>query len=279
MRLSLPSFRNGLARSRSESENKSLWDGLKIAWCPSLGVTGKKVFDASGSGRHDGSFTNMELDEWKIRAGIPCISTGGTNEIVQNTSSSVSEFDGEQRATIVAWLRCNSSSNSCYAGFRGNALGRTGLLWFQKTTVFFIVDTGLTTAFSSYSFSGSGFHQFVLVYDGTLASSNKFRGYIDGKRVAGGADTRTSLAGSSLYGFCFGSDHSGTTVRYWAGDYSDTLAYNRVLSDSEIRHLYSDRLAPFRRKRRTIVRVPEGGGGFQAAWAARATQVIGSGVM
>lgn len=60
MRLRLPSYRQGFARSAAESAFPSQWRGLVGAWCPFLGPSGLTLFDWSGFKAH-GTLNNAEL--------------------------------------------------------------------------------------------------------------------------------------------------------------------------------------------------------------------------
>jgi hypothetical protein len=75
-----PSFRQGFARCAAESEHPELWRGLAGAWAPSLGVTGKTIFDWSGNGRT--AVNSSPYLTWKATDRGTALSSSGDNDSI-----------------------------------------------------------------------------------------------------------------------------------------------------------------------------------------------------
>lgn len=57
---SQPSYAAGYASSMAESGSPGLWQGLRLLWVSSLGVTGGRLRDVSGNG-HDGTLSSLAV--------------------------------------------------------------------------------------------------------------------------------------------------------------------------------------------------------------------------
>ena len=89
--------------------------------------------------------------------------------------------------------------------------------------------------------------------------------------------------GSSNISSAMGDINSGEPARFGINvanlyetnsSFASVLIYKRAISDTEIKHLYVDSLAPFRKKQRVSVAVPAGIQ-FKPYWAKQSTQVAG----
>jgi hypothetical protein len=64
----------------SRSRYPGLWDGCVGAWCPSLGVTGSRLFDFSGR-QNWGTLTNMDpATDWVVSSGGYALDFDGSND-------------------------------------------------------------------------------------------------------------------------------------------------------------------------------------------------------
>jgi len=240
-----PSYQAGYARNASESENPKLWDGLVGAWMPSLGVTGETLRDVSGNGNH-GTLTNMDAaTDWVgTSKGLALDFDGGDDEVLLNKKMT-DLVDSGSPITLSALFKTqkdgiqimvgNGSSNRCYIGI-GISNGLRAYWGFGS----------IQNSASTNAQIGFGWHFYAATYDGSTAT-----GYLDGvktdEQVIGTqsfATTSNVSIGRSVSSFPF------------QGNLGAARIYNRALSPSEIKQLYVDSLAPFRRKQRLSVAVP-----------------------
>jgi len=238
-----PSYQAGYARNASESENPDLWDGLVGAWMPSLGVTGDTLRDVSGNGNH-GTLTNMDAaTDWVATSKGLALDFDGSDDYVELSALDITDFKSISvfqvaKKNVAGTLRSisiNHSNNDDIAIYwgSGNSLVR--------------VDSGIAY---EVGFPANANESMIvgLVFDGSLLSC-----YKNGKKVGSiSAQFSFSTASGSLR---IGSHASGA-ANFFNGVVSSTYIYNRALSPQEIKQLYVDSLAPFRKKQRVSVAVP-----------------------
>ena len=247
-----PSYQAGYARNASESENPNLWDGLVGAWMPSFGVTGETLRDVSGNGNH-GTLTNMDAaTDWVGTSKGLALDFDGTNEMVDVDSPPV--IDGSS-ATYSLWVK----ANSVYSWMSPCGYVTSGFDDYRF--IFRRTNTGLIQTYvrrsNSINFSAatpSGFNwydwnHFLIVANGSLSQT-----YVNGSFLA----SNNSGSGNLNFGttFTLGNQDLRSGGSTWNGGISNVKLYNRALSSTEIKQLYVDSLAPFRKKQRVSVAVP-----------------------
>ena len=245
-----PSYQSGYARNASESENPNLWDGLVGAWMPSLGVTGETLRDVSGNGNH-GTLTNMDAaSDWVATSKGLALDFDGSNDFVDTGIDP--SFDA---LTISCWFQYSNT-------YLRVALGRytewynPGVFRITANGIIGLGDQAPSGGYgemlpsSSLTFSTGQWVNTVFTYDGKT-----YRSYHQG--IAGGTLNRThTFASSGSQNIWIGRRTSVPTyANYFLGNITNTSIYNRALSPTEIKQLYVDSLAPFRRKQRVSVAV------------------------
>ena len=242
-----PSYQSGYARNASESENPKLWDGLVGAWIPSLGVTGETLRDVSGNGNH-GVLTNMDAaTDWVATSKGLALDFGGSPNYVN--FSSIDLKLNPDAISFVFWFK-GSDPRSV---LRIQSLNQNSpyIVPIWSTNYSFIQSNiGTVGAPSSPTELRDGnWHHCAAVYD-----RNKFYGYyLDGK--VSNNNTNYSLP--------LPTNFTSTQMFRWWGDleysvgkFASGSIYNRALSPTEIKQLYVDSLAPFRKKQRLSVAFP-----------------------
>ena len=255
-----PSYQAGYARNASESENTNLWDGLVGAWMPSLGVTGDTLKDVSGNGNH-GTLTNMDAaTDWVATSKGLALGFDGTDDHVviptfgrdltsQATVSCIFRpvvVDSTWRKAIIqpystSWSnpyyrwQIGTYQNRLFCGFNVNNNYFTGHL----------PDTDIAS-------SGNVYHVVGTFKNGVI------RLFVNGisKNQADKSSIATTIISGVTDEVCIGRDASYFNQERLNGNVYQASIYNRALSPQEIKQLYVDSLAPFRKKQRVSVAVP-----------------------
>lgn len=218
----------------------NLRDGAYGIWSPAVsqrrtGFTGSILPDLSGAGLNM-SLNNMEPEDWATVAGNPALRCGGTNEYASAVVGT--RFSGLIKFSMAGWMYCASTSESTAFGVLDDSSNRFEILNYLGATIYtsigsFVYDTITKTT--------TGWHHYVVSYDGSLVGAQICRTFFDGRDVSSGSITSwpTSLPTFTSTGnVSIGRDVS-SGYRYWAGSYSDLLVYpNRVLLASEVSELY-----------------------------------------
>jgi len=259
-----PSYATGYAKNASQSAHPNLWDGLVGAWMPSLGVTGETLRDVSGYGNH-GTLTNMDAaTDWVATSKGLALDYDGTGEHVDCGYILNEEIENSLTMTCLC-------KPAVFGGFQ-NIFSKPFLYWLHQ-------EQGVNRfRFKIRATSGVQFVQADVpitlgqTYFLTgVMSGNTIKIYVDG-RFYGSQAFSGSLNRSVLDKFKIGG-WIGTDDDF-TGSIGNASIYNRALSASEIKQLYVDSLAPFRRKQRVSVAVPAGIQ-FKPYWAKQSTQVSG----
>jgi len=250
-----PSYASGYAKNASQSAHPNLWDGLVGAWMPSLGVTGETLRDVSGNGNHG----TLQYDtSWKTN-------NSETSLYFDRVQDHVSGFgdvslSSTEPFTIVSKVRLNSfldrvpticqiKTNTSYAFVvAASLIGGYEGIFFGSTNSWIRLKTG-------NNFATNITQSIVILYNGNdVGTASNFSMYLDGKQV--NLSTAGMLIGLTQNNY-LGTINAGSRgTDDWHGNINSFSIYNRALSPSEIKQLYVDSLAPFRTKKRTVVRVP-----------------------
>ena len=245
-----PSYKAGYAKSASESANPKLWDGLVSAFVPSFGVTGETLHDLTASNNdgiiyHQNRTINEVWTKTKVGPAVSTYPSGGFQGITTPANNlSMDEF------TIVANVRFENrypGTYPCITVKENNYLDRNWFLgMFPDEEIAFVrsmsgdrwVKSGVVpnkTDFYSIAATSSKVLSHAIYVNGELKNSAHYTG------------TR-SVAGNQNYIGIYRDNNNYPT----GGSISCILYYSRILSPSEIKHLYADPLAPFRRKKSPI---------------------------
>jgi len=280
-----PSYASGYAKNASQSAHPKLWDGLVGAWMPSLGVTGETLRDVSGNGHH-GTLTDMDAaTDWVATSKGLALDFDGSNDYVDVGLQVQDKFIMSQQASIAMWVKpssnpVNSGLLSNYDGDAANYL-RNGIAIrrFSDKIRFILFDSGAGNYILRDTDSGAcpinKWSHVCGMWDGSTSATG-LKVYINGQR----ADT-TSLTSGTVNSLKYSNEpmtiarlRSLSAQPLFQGRIAHASIYNRSLSPSEIKHLYVDSLAPFRKKQRVSVAVPAGIQ-FKPYWAKQSTQVSG----
>jgi len=245
-----PSYKSGYAQSAGESAHPNLWDGLVGAWMPSLGVTGGILRDVSENENH-GTLTNMDpATDWVTTSKGLALDFDGVNHLVEvpdNESLSIATSDW----TIVCLLK--------------NLQGTTNTGKFEG-----IVQKGYFEANAGWEILRNGTHASGPIgcvavaygsqaqYGNTAMSSTDFSSIVWRKKGAnstlwlnGNLDDETTLGSKNEYSspLVIGQRNlSAVSPGYFNGPISSVYIFDRGLSPNEIKQLYVDPLALFRKK-------------------------------
>jgi Concanavalin A-like lectin/glucanases superfamily len=228
--------------THSRSRYPGLWDGCVGAWCPSLGVSGARLADASRFGNW-ATLTNMDpATDWVVNGGGYSLDFDGTND--------------QAVASQVLAGKIGNLSAMCWAHLSGTSL-RGAMLQIGRaeatTSDGFGFGVGLTTLdnsgnniigayegirwISSGIAIGTGWHHIAM----TINASSHPTFYLDGKFVYSDAVGTMLAIGSSgagntnLGGYL--SNFAPGYPRFFQGIVDDWRVYDRILHPEEIRIL------------------------------------------
>ena len=231
-----PSFKHGYALHASQAKYPSLHTGLIGAWCPSLGNTGKTLFDLSGRGRN-GTLTNMTLaDAWVISGGKYALSFDAVNDFVNCGS-----IDSGQMYSIAAWARANDfTSRAIISNYNlpgtlaqyDMRMGGAG-----RFELFYQNASGFRNGLGPANLSVATWYHVVWVNAANSDAGQSL--YVNGKPQS------LSFSNSGTPGVPasgFGSTSIGRAGDFNGGLFNGTIddvrIYNRVLTANEIALLY-----------------------------------------
>lgn len=231
-----PSYQSGFYSPKRGGvpAHPELWRGCVGAWCPSLGITGARLFDQNVYANH-GTLTNMSpADDWVVSGSGLALDFDGTNDYVNcgtNSGKIGIQF------TISMWVKPASLGN-----YRG-VVCRSGS-WNEATTQWAIeFGNGISTAAIGMCMGGSkqniavtlvaGQWQFVSVtstgtevicrHDDVIVTNTKTFG-------APSYSTESLTIGSFT-----------TTQGLYAGQIDDVRVYDRALGVGETKKLRTRR--------------------------------------
>lgn len=247
-----PSFKQGYARSASQSANPHLWRGLVGAWVPELGVTGNTIHDVSG--RRNPATNNGAA--WTPLQGWTLDYEGGTDNITIPISNTLNFSDGTNDSpfSVCYWATMDDATNF-RAISRFDSVNDT--VWIFVTNPsdqlqVIIYDNDDNNRIRHLQVANvTAFEDtltfFVATYDGRGGASagDGITMYINTKVApATNGTVGTYVAMENLdiditIGRLTGIDSANGKIR-------STLIYNRVLTPSEIKQLYIDSLVAFR---------------------------------
>ena len=251
-----PSYATGYAKNASQSAHPNLWDGLVGAWMPSLGVTGSKVPEVTGKAT-DAYLQNVPETNWITDKGKTAILLDGypTNDYLSAAHCDAFNF-GSESFTAISLLNYRSLSYlNTFLDFRTAASPNLGFLTYFRSSGTFNTQLRSSTALDQYAHflpvSNNQWQMFVTRVDRRKATCETF---LNGKNY-----------GPSSISSAMGDINSGEPARFGINiqnnyetnaSFASVLIYKRAISDAEIKQLYVDSLAPFRRKQRVSVVVP-----------------------
>ena len=268
-----PSYATGYARNASESANPNLWKGLVGAWMPSFGVTGKYLYDLSQrdiEGRYalgDGNVYNFDpAISWVVSNSKQGINLNGANQNIRNIVEMKREaftieveFEWDDFNTNnVAFLTAGTLERlEIHLG----GIGTNGVRFIPYRPYGY----GMLDVQNAVT---SGINHFVFTANHDETSKFYKNGAFNSESSAVGSSN--SILGQRF--FYIGSRLNGKY--HLDGKIFNVKIWNRVLKPSEIKQLYLNPSAPFKRKQQTVgISTAQA---FNPYWANQATQLAGT---
>ena len=234
-------FRSGFARNASQSEHPHFWNRLVGAWCPSVGIQGRRLEDFSGRGNHGTFSTNMGNDAWVPGPFGYTLRYDGTDDWVTLTTGLLSlntDF------TISAWFYVDDITHNAYTIVGNSVAGdqtksymilfprddRNGLTWQSDTGPGGAV---LTTVPSKDVVPFKWTHVVMT----RNQSSGVFAMLQDGLPIVGDS-TNPNFSNPVDGTWGIGAYDSTNGVLLMKGGIGDVLIWNRNMTQREMSQLY-----------------------------------------
>ena len=247
------------ARSAADSEKPELWNKLAGAWIPSLGCTGSRLFDLSGRNNHG---TGVGGPTWTTNKLGPTMVFNGSSQYVNvGTLGNFGSLLG-YGLTIECWIKSSvTNTNMCLFGTQKDSASKMSLSLRVNSGEYsgsvsaggmrFVFTDNFPRLLISYVSSNTGItngnahHLAVRV----SPSSNTIEIYLDGNPLSvvnSYAQTPATFESYSQPLYFGAMNLYGTASQFFNGQISCARLWNRVLSPSQIRELYTDPLGMFR---------------------------------
>ena len=148
----------------------------------------------------------------------------------QYIDTSLNILNNASQITISFWL--NTSNLSQNAHFLGNRVSNNGLSsqFFTDGNTYIYLNSQSFSFNSSTYFSNNTWHNFVIVFDGSLTATNRLKAYVDNTLITFGSVSSTNLL-SSASDLFIGYSLSGG---YFSGQIDAVSIFNYALSSSQI---------------------------------------------
>lgn len=212
----------------------SLRQGLVGAWCPSLGASGFRLIDRSGNNNH-GTLTNMDPGtDWVPSGGKLALDFDGTNDYVATDLS----CSNRSNLDISAWIFRASTSNNAFVGAgEGTTDGPRANIYISGQTTY-VTAEATAIGYASVANSRTGWNHYHYSFRGSgLNNSDRLKLFINGvEAVLSYAGVLATTLGN--VGF-FEIGRTKGEGRYATAQIDDVRVYNRALTPSEIRLLYT----------------------------------------
>ena len=218
----------------------SLRQGLVGAWCPSLGASVFRLIDRSGNNNH-GTLTNMDPGtDWVPSGGKLALDFDGSNDYVDIPDSP--SLNPTKQITICCWYYSRGLPSST-TPFTYCLLGKTTSVVAEPYPAFDIRGSSTSTLELAIAIGT----QFKTVSLGTITQNTwtfiaatyngaVLAGYRNGVLVQ--SSSQSGDIGTTTNPLRLG-DNPGFSPRFYNGQLDDIRIYNRALTPSEIRLLYT----------------------------------------
>jgi hypothetical protein len=234
--------------THSRSRYPRLWDGCVGAWCPSLGVSGTRLFDYSVR-QNWGTLTNMDpATDWIANRGGYALDFDGSNDRVDTTCkyapgtgplSVAFWWDGRDTAqynNIVSNRPSSFNGSTDHAWLIGNGDYTVGPANTKKIGVLLYTPSNYRVYLTSAEYN-AGMRHYGFASDGSAVTI-----YVDGVAVALGSTASTAVVGSwpnmtQEHNTSIGGSPGGEADRYANGILDDIRVYSRALHAEEWRLL------------------------------------------
>lgn len=244
----IPSFANSFARNASQSAFPELWNGLRGAWCPSLGIQGRKLFDMSGYGKDATFSSGMGMNAWTPSPWGWALTYDGTDDCLDIGTGFL---DLNSNWAFMARVRVDDTTHNQYTILGASVASSASsgyFLWLHrndKNVAFtFQYDTGPGSAAfcTNPSRSATANTWYTLVMNRN-ASTATFTLMQDDYAVVVDS-TNPSFSPSTTQSWGIGTWDPATPTNCFKGQIGDVLSWNRALSGRELELLGSGRAHP-----------------------------------
>ena len=274
--------------THARSRYPRLWDGCVGAWCPSLGVTGTRLFDTSPYANW-GTITNAAANTvWSVNGGGYCLDLDGTDDRV-DCSTLASRINPLTRGSISLWVRLDSLASNIYFGLCDSTDPNGWTLFYYNAggspnnRTYFGVYEG-NGLIANQPFAGcpdpviGEWNHYCVTQDGANAVVT-FRGVRYGASPASGAwFSSVSNANDVSWGDYVNASGRGLRLN---GQIDDMRLYDRALHPEEIRLLATRRAIAYEPVYRpayyTETDAGGGGGATSRPYAYQSARMIGAG--
>lgn len=236
-----PSYRAGHAKSKSESINSNLWDGLVACYPMSLGHTGNSLLDITSIKRH-GTLNNVNpASGWVIDDGYWCLNLASSVANVEVSNFTPLLNSSGLSFSLWYWAANGAQSDTyaCMIYHDDQAWGILQDVHFNKVRFRLDTTTGITDITSDDNFFDGGWHHLCCTWDGLVMKMYRDTILVNSASKTGTIDSKSS----GDYSLRLATQDG--TYNNFNGKLSDVYIYNRALMPSEISMLYEDRMSPF----------------------------------
>ncbi len=285
-----PSRQSGFARNPSESQFPRAWQGIEAWWCPSIHPRGgNRLFDL-GPKRCDGTLTNMANDDWVVSGDGGALDFDGTNDHIDYGTGLMS--GSPTQISCCGWVY-KTAATEAYFVTRYNT---TVALGANRRADYFGIEPSGGTLYPASYFSVAGTPSSFQSFNTTALSITlnrwNFVGFsidlaagsgvicVNGRTVAAtrttGGTPPTALAANGTVPW---------RTQVYTGSAGTAFYFNGLLDSIRLfRGTQPQEMLRFFSRNRTIgLELAEGlvcgaEAGFNAAWLARQSTIIGGGV-
>jgi len=167
--------------------------------------------------------------------------TDGTSSHYILRTTAISGLAGGATATMSVWLYRASSGTTSHCGTAEGTTNGLGFEHWSDNNIYSFARNGAAGFDTTDStIVSSGWHHYVLVYDGTQSALDRLDVYYDGvKQTMNHTGDDHGATMGSMESMGWGHDTSTGSARYTAGSYAETAWYDDVLTPAEIASLAS----------------------------------------
>ena len=210
----------------------NLWQGCVGAWCPSLGASGYRLIDRSGYNNH-GTLTNMDPGtDWVPSGGKLALDFDGTDDYVSASFPAIEL--STQDGSISAWVITPSTTSGVLVSI-GNASNFNPFLTIEGSSPG--VGTRNDLGGDLFSVTGGTFTSEWRLLT-VVSTPTRTTLYQNGVVVNSVTQTSTNTRTYNRFSFAV-RNRIGSLSGFGACLVDDARVYNRALTPSEIRLLYT----------------------------------------
>ena len=159
------------------------------------------------------------------------LSFNGTNSFI-DTNSTV--LNGLSKVTISFWLRTSNVNQNGH--MFGNRTSNSGLAmqFYTNNTAYIYINNETKTFTTSSYFINNTWHNFVLIFDGSLGTNDRLKAYVDGNLITFSSVSSTTLLTSTsnlILGY-------SPNAAYFDGLLDEFAVWDTILTSCDITGIY-----------------------------------------